>query len=185
VLARAIKNNRKLIEAMIRYSIESYELSREIGFTLCKTKEGRIVPGNLCMGESCRIFLKDCPKGQKIIGTFHTHPVPSGRPNDVLSRGDILASFVSKDEKVACIGSALVEVIPRPPKPPKYGMVVEIFCMEINPETTKKDVERVIEKLRETYDILTGLDSERYEKIVKPYFKVMRLKFRMPRRTII
>jgi len=175
-----LKASPELIEEMKKGSLESLELHREMGYLLCEVEE-RLIPGTLCRGEACRVFVEDCPQKAVLIGSFHTHPFPSGRPHDVLSRGDLFSSFVEKDEKIACVGSAILVLKPRPPKPPEYGAIIEIFCVEPKPETTKEDVKRLIEELGEYYHPMYGLDSEKYEEALKPYFRMMRLEFEIPK----
>jgi len=179
-LLEKLKASPELIEEMMKGSLESLELHREMGYLLCEVKE-RLIPGTFCRGEACRVFIEDCPQKAVLIGSFHTHPFPSGRPRDVLSRGDLFSSFVEKDEKIACVGSAILVLKPRPPKPPEYGAIIEIFCVEPKPETTKEDVKRLIEELGEYYHPMYGLDSEKYEEALKPYFRMMRLEFEIPK----
>ena len=53
----------------------------ELGFSLCRTRQGRIVSGPVASGSPTRVDIRvECPPGSSFFGLFHTHPkLPSGQ----------------------------------------------------------------------------------------------------------
>ncbi len=66
----------KLIDKMKNKFNKSIKLDQEMGFTICQKKNGEIVDRYQCTGTTCRLesLRHECPKNEKLVGDFHTHP---------------------------------------------------------------------------------------------------------------
>ena len=68
--------------------LKRYQGGREIGFALCRARDGRLVPGPVAVGTPWSVEVPlSCPPGTRLEGIFHTHPggVPHPSPQDVRS----------------------------------------------------------------------------------------------------
>lgn len=95
------------IEKMNELNHETNSTGKEHGMALCagkKDKDGsiRVVPGNESIGDEISIFVPESckEKGQRYIGSMHTHPRPS---ETAFSAMDLFSSCAVKS-KLDCVG---------------------------------------------------------------------------------
>jgi len=79
--------------------VKRYRGRREVGFALCRARDGRLVHGPVSVGTPTSVDITvSCPAGSELVGLFHTHP--GGVP--VPSEQDI-RSALQVGAKVLCI----------------------------------------------------------------------------------
>lgn len=96
-----------LINKMKNKYRESIELNKETGFTLCQKISGDIVDRHQCVGTECRLdtIRYECPKNEKLVGEFHTHPMASSRASlaDLSNAYGIgMTCIAGRDVKINC-----------------------------------------------------------------------------------
>ena len=91
------------IEKMNELNHHTHKVGKEHGMALCLDKKlKQVVPGNESVGDEISIFVPETCKerGQKYIGSFHTHPRPS---ETAFSAMDLFSSCDVKS-KLDCVG---------------------------------------------------------------------------------
>jgi len=79
----------------------------EIGFSLCRAQNGKLVKGPLAKGSANEVSVPvHCPEGSKFEGLFHTHPggVASPSPQDIKSAVEVGANVlcIMNDSSLRC-----------------------------------------------------------------------------------
>lgn len=103
-LLKEISSNDEIIEKMKRMTEESIDKNKELGFIICKKHNGDLIYRNLAEGINIGSHQKmvtikvKCNKGEKRIGSFHTHV--GSEP--VLSLPDLSMSYYYGT--IDCIG---------------------------------------------------------------------------------
>lgn len=90
------------IEAMNKLNLKTHDDGKEHGMALCLGNNNRIVPGSESTGNAYSINIKETckKKGEKYVGSFHTHPRPS---ETKFSAMDLWSSCDVKS-KIDCVG---------------------------------------------------------------------------------
>lgn len=91
------------VEKMNELNHKTYETGKEHGMALCLDKKsGKVVPGDESEGDEISIWVPETckTKGQKYIGSMHTHPHPS---ETAFSAMDLFSSCAVKS-KLDCVG---------------------------------------------------------------------------------
>jgi len=153
------------IQKMNELNHQTYQTGKEQGMALCldkkDKKEMKIVPGNSSVGDEISIWVPETCKerGQRYIGSFHTHPQPSETAFSAMDlfsscavkskldcvgmnkKGEIVC-FTKKDKSVSCQkdAEALVKI------ENMYGELGEEYDGDIIPDAVISTVDKLVEK---------------------------------------
>ena len=86
------------IDKLNKIIIRSDKEGIECGFGFCNNDN--ITTTKMCIGDECGVFLVNCGKDKRMIGSFHTHP----REEDHPSGHDIKGSIIN-NEDFSCLGT--------------------------------------------------------------------------------
>lgn len=81
----------------------SEEQGKEMGVSLCRTDEGAVLAGTLCVGNKCSVTIDpdtSCPYHMTFMGTAHTHP---GAWLSA-SKADLETALAEGEERACTIG---------------------------------------------------------------------------------
>lgn len=151
------------IQKMNELNHKTHQTGREQGMSLCfDKKEKKVVPGYDAEGDEISISIPEiCNKGQKYIGSFHTHPAPS---ETAFSAMDLFSSCAVRS-KIDCVGMN------------KKGDIV-CFTRKNKDKSCQKDAKALVEienlygELDEEYDgdIIPDAVIETVDKLVEKKF---------------
>lgn len=119
------------VEKMNELNHKTFETGKEHGLSLCLDKKTqKIVPGDESVGDEISIWVPETckEKGQKYIGSFHTHPRPS---ETAFSAMDLFSSCAVKS-KLDCVGLN------------KQGEIVCFVKKDLN-KSCQKDAKALVE----------------------------------------
>ena len=64
--------------------VTATERANEIGFTLCRARNGKLVRGPMASGTPMNVDIPlKCPSDSQMVGLFHTHPGGVPYPSDI------------------------------------------------------------------------------------------------------